>query len=284
VEALRSVLVVLAGNEDDRDLLAKVVRFARPQRAHVQLFSCDWESARLMARACDNRDFERVRAISLDRELAHQQKLLTWLRAEGLEADGEAVWEPTHYEAVVRMAMRCRPDLVIKRIGLPRATGNLTLDSRDWQLVRTCPAPLLLSRPRSWAERPQIAAVIDTEQAGAGLCARIVRTAEYFRGLCDGDLALLFGEEIGESDGQKSARSGGCEPRAYDVMVLGAMTSGQRLTEVVGTLTCELIEKPTSDLLLLPPLQRGRAARSELRFLSVVAPRIERQLLSTFPK
>jgi hypothetical protein len=289
METLRSVLVVLEGDEDDRALLSKVIRLALPHRARVQLFSCDWESARLMSRSYDQRDLAQVRAVSLERQLWHQQKLLERLRSEGLEADVEATWEPTHYEAVVRMAMRCRPDLVVKRIGVRRSGRQSVLTSSDWQLVRTCPAPLLLGRPGSWADRPQIAALIDAEQESAGLSAAIVRTAEHMRVLCDGDLALLFGEEISLCGGPQSMRGREREPRVYDLMVLAATTSGQRLTEVVGTLTSELIERPTSDLLLLPALTRSRARRTELRFLSVAAAgldvaSIHRDLLSTSPE
>jgi universal stress protein E len=278
MQSLRSVLVVLEGNEQDRGLLEKVTRLARPHGARVQLFSCDWESARLMMRSYDQRDHAHVRAVSLERQRLHQQNLLKQLLREGLEGSAEAAWEPTYYEAIVRMAMRCRPDLVVKRVGAKPSGRHSALTAGDWQLVRTCPVPLLLARSGSWAELPQVAAVLDRTQEAAGLSAKIVRTAQYMRGLCGGDLALLFGEEIYAARAQEPAPAGESEPRRYDLMVLGATTRGQRLTELVGTLARLLIETLSSDLLLLPSAPANRSGQSELRFLSVAAARPQLRL------
>jgi hypothetical protein len=274
MERLRSVLLVLDGGKEDDSLVEKVVRLARPHDAQIQLFSCDWESARFLGRSYDQRDAAQVRALSIARQLQHQQTLQIRLRREGLKADCEAAWEPSHYEAIVRMAMRCRPDLVVKRVGVPESGRQSTLTASDWQLVRTCPAPLLLSRPECWAERPQIAAVLDAGQEGVALSATIVRMAECMRALCDGDLALLFGEEISEP-GQRAVHSRQCGSRAYDLIVLGATTRGQRVTELVGTLARDLIETLASDLLLLPSRRRSRSTRTELRVLSVRTARLE---------
>jgi universal stress protein E len=51
--------------------------------------------------------------------------------------------------------------LVIKDVHQQTATRRAVLSDSDWELIRSCPVSLLLSKRSLWPERPQICAVLD---------------------------------------------------------------------------------------------------------------------------
>lgn len=78
------------------------------------------------------------------------------LRDLGLEVTTQAADGDAFRVALAERLKHTRPKLVIKDVQ-PRAS----LTDSDWQLMRSCPVALLLSKPTLWPERPQICAAID---------------------------------------------------------------------------------------------------------------------------
>jgi universal stress protein E len=58
----------------------------------------------------------------------------------------------------VQKVKQCSPDLVIKRASGRHPMRRISLDDNDWQLARSCPATLLLTRARPWHDSPRFAA------------------------------------------------------------------------------------------------------------------------------
>ncbi len=53
------------------------------------------------------------------------------------------------------------PDLVVKDTHYHSVIRRTVLTNTDWNLIRTCPAPLLLAKPGPWSERPRFLAALD---------------------------------------------------------------------------------------------------------------------------
>lgn len=80
------------------------------------------------------------------------------LRSSGLDVDACAVWEEPVHEAVVRAALREKADLVVAGRHERRADRPPQLRLTDWELMRLCPRPLLLTR--SVSTRPESGSVL----------------------------------------------------------------------------------------------------------------------------
>ena len=72
--------------------------------------------------------------------------------------------------------------------------SRLFLTNEDWQLVRTCPCPLLLIKDKPWTHEPGLIAAVDPmhdHDKPAGLDHKIIRAAEDFARILDGQVHVL---------------------------------------------------------------------------------------------
>ncbi|MGH8137624.1 MAG: hypothetical protein ACREVV_05445 [Steroidobacteraceae bacterium] len=283
MEKLTSILVVLDHSARDAPLLAKSLVLAREFNAQVELFSCDAEYEYTLRHVYDERGLTEARQACVMHVRDYLQRLCDQLAAQSVEVSIDAACESPLYEGIVRKVLTSAPDLVVKAAALEPFEGRGALDVNDWQLVRTCPVPLMLSRGGIWPLRPRFAAAVDvSEEETPGLAQMILRTAEYLRAGCQGELDILFGERT-DTDGatrkghEATLRGLGRElPFAAgrirtlvgdpattvaafgaeqhpDVLVLGALTHHTGLTEMVGTLTGELMNTLDCDFVLVRP-------------------------------
>src|SRR5207253_2834200 len=149
----------------------------------------------------------------------------------------------------------------------------VSFDTTDWQLMRTCPATLMLTRGRAWKGSPRFAAAIDVSAAeSAGLARAILKAAQLLVGCAGGELDVVYAEPVDLPDQERESGSqtlqtliaeladtaprvhvlagnpevslpGFTKGRSYDAILLGALTHQPGYTAQVGTLTSRLVEK-----------------------------------------
>jgi len=282
VEQLTSILVILDHSPRDAHLLTKSLSLAREFKARVELFWCDAEYEYTLRHVYDERGLTEARHARVIQMRGYLQQLRDQHAAPDVEVSIDAGCESPLYEGIVHKLFKTLPDLVMKAAAL-ESEGRGALDVNDWQLVRTCPVPLLLSRGRLWPARPHFAAAIDvSEEETPGLAEMILRTAEFLRAGCQGELDILFGErrdidgrtrdehtaklrrlrrelhfaadriQVLAGDSATAMADLGVEQH-HDVLVLGALTHRKGPTALVGTFTGELMNTLACDFLLLRP-------------------------------
>jgi universal stress protein E len=283
VEKLTSILIVLDRSSRDIPLLAKSLMLARQFSARVEFFCCDAEFEYTLRHVYDERGLTEARQARAMHLREYLQQLCDQFATQRLDISIDAACESPLYEGVVRKIVKSAPDLVMKAAALEPFEGRGALDVNDWQLVRTCPVPLFLSRGAIWSPRPRFAAAVDvSEEETPGFAEMIFRTAEYLRAGCQGELDILFGERT-DIDGRtrqehaatlrRLGREFHCaadriqilvgDPATmlaafevrlhHDLLVLGALTHHSGLTALIGTLTGELMNTLTCDFLLVRP-------------------------------
>jgi universal stress protein E len=107
---------------------------------------------------------ERLEAARQARVGARRQQLEALagpLREAGLAVTVDAVYENPAHEAIARAALRHDAAFVVMRTHHHAWLERATLSAADWQLIRICPAPLLLVKDGEWAERPRLLAAVD---------------------------------------------------------------------------------------------------------------------------
>jgi len=283
VEKLTSILVILDHSPRDTPLLAKSVMLAREFGARVELFSCDAEYEYTLRHVYDERGLTEARQARVMHMCDYLQQLSNHIGAQGVDTSIDAACESPLYEGIVRKVFKTMPDLVMKAAALEPSEGRGALDVNDWQVVRTCPVPLMLSRGGVWPPRPRFAAAVDvSEEETPGFAETILRTAEYLRAGCQGELDILFGERVdidGTTREKHAARLRGLGrdlhfpahriqilagdlaaamatrgvEQHHDVLVLGALTHHKGPTTLVGTFTGELMNTFACDFLLIRP-------------------------------
>jgi universal stress protein E len=280
---LTSILVVLDRSARDTPLVTKALLLAREFNARIELFSCDAEHEYALKHAYDQQGVETARQNAVADLHDYLRRLSHLVTAQNVAVSIDVVCESPLYEGIVHKVFKSCPDLVMKAAASESSAGRPTLDANDWQLVRTCPVPLMLSRGGAWSSRPRFAAAVDvSEEETPSLLERIIRSAAYLSAGCRGELDLVFGEcsgadapsgkshaatlrnlakELHLGDDRVWTLTG--DPAATlpafaakqhsDVLVLGALTHQTQAPTLVGTLTRKLMDTLDCDFLLLRP-------------------------------
>ncbi len=280
--SIKSILVVLSREGDPSRVLRRAAMLARRFNARVDVFLCEAEGAYELQHQYDTCGMDAVRRSSLANLRAWMDRLWVSLDIHDVSTTMEVVYETPLYKAVRRKVERSKPDLVVRGIG---AGAACTFSVSDSDLVRTCPAPLLLTRGRPWKSKPSVAAAVDISgDESPELIRTVLLAAEGISGCCGASLEVLYAARFDNAlpDATRSSRdslvsraaAANVHPReahiisgdpvtaipefvarrSYDLLVLGALTHRKAMTALVGTLTARLIETPLDcDLLLVKP-------------------------------
>lgn len=277
-----SILAVLDRGALDHCVLDKAAALADKFNSRLELFLCDAAHAYALKHAYDPSHNAEMQRECLSNAVAY---LVDARRSLPLPAERVAVsaaCESPLYEGIVRRILDVRPDLVIKGAGDADAR-HAAFDPNDWQLMRRCPATLMLTRGRRWRTPPAFAAAVDVSiQDASGLSLNIVETAELLRAVYAGALDVIYAAPEASSAQESAppelagATGGGwrflqgdpeealpryATDRNFDVLVLGALAHRPGAAGLVGSLTSRLMEALDCDFVLVKADSAARTSR-----------------------
>ncbi len=122
------------------------------------------------------------------------ERIAARLRHARLKVQVDADWDYPVHEAIVRQARRVKADLVVAEAHAGRRLVPWLLHLTDWELLRTCPVPVLIVKStRAW-QRPRVLAAIDPLHAfakPAGLDAEILDAGAQLAAALKGSLHAM---------------------------------------------------------------------------------------------
>lgn len=174
MERPQHILVIIDPNASEQPALARARDLALAFQARVELFIC--YTPRDGGARADEIELER---------------LANGLRELGIETNTDEASDANLHTGIVRKVLRSKPSLVVKETHPHTLLRRSVLANTDWQLIRLCPAPLLLVRPGHWGKPPRIAAAVDVARPGekpAALDHALLAAAETFALASEGQL------------------------------------------------------------------------------------------------
>jgi universal stress protein E len=184
----KTILVVVDPHTDDEQpVLGRAAWLAEKTGAALELFACDYDA---------DIDAGRIATVWIPEPGTREQLLLqhrrrleafaTPLRGRGLTVTVNVAWDYPLDEGIVRHVVARQPWLVAKDTHHHTLLRRTLLSNTDWNLIRDCPAPLLLVKRREIAASPTVLAAVDPVREhdkparldhalyefGVGLCAR----------------------------------------------------------------------------------------------------------------
>ncbi|HET7204829.1 MAG TPA: universal stress protein [Steroidobacteraceae bacterium] len=161
MQRLDRVLAVIDPTVDVQTGATKAARLARSAGATLELFACDFDPALSGAPFFDTDGLRRLRDDFLAERAQLLHNLAVELRTTGLEVTTHVHWDNPLYEGILRRIEERAPDLVVKDTHYHSPLRRTLLTNTDWNLIRTCPVPLLLAKPTEWPARPKLLAALD---------------------------------------------------------------------------------------------------------------------------
>lgn len=126
----------------------------------LELFTPVYNSHVSLAHFENRERLQHARDQLVQRHVDRLEQLAAGL-APGLAVESQAAWDHPFEEALIRRVLDRAADLLVVMLPAGEGPGGRPLSSAHWQLVRNCPAPVLLTRGRAWRERPVIVAAVD---------------------------------------------------------------------------------------------------------------------------
>jgi universal stress protein E len=281
MQSINSILVVVDVSPTAADAVAKAVVLARKFNARIELYMCDAERAFMLSQAYVPAGVQEARRSCMVQSRRYLESLKESANAPDVTITVDSACESPLYESIVRKVLRQHPDLVIKNVTRTNGQRTAQFDATDWQLMRTCPTALMLTRGRAWKQTPTFAAAIDASAAeSAGLAQGILSAAQTILESAGGALEIVYAEplDLQDEEREKGARTlqeltapvadlsphihilaGNpevslprfAEHRKYDAILLGALTHKPGYTSQVGTVTSKLMDALDCDFILL---------------------------------
>ena len=157
MKALKNILVIVDKPKHEQGALRRALRLQAQTGADLHLKAFIYH-----AHVANGNAFTAKQRSSIRRGLMEQQH--DWLMTQGVAATGtgeitrEVVWASDIAAWTDNYVVKHPQDLVIKAVN---HTESLIHTPLDWELLRTCPAPLLLCAGLPQKTRPRILAAID---------------------------------------------------------------------------------------------------------------------------
>lgn len=182
---INNILVIVDPTATAHPAVDKAALLATKLNARVELYVCDTRATRESRLSSANAVVD-VRALL--------QKMAGPLRERGIDVTTEAEFGDPLVEKLVQRTRDTSADLVVKDTHHHSLARRTFLTNTDWELIRACPVPLLLTRSAQWAQTPRIVAAVDpghTNDKPALLDQRILEHGRYLAQRLGGELHAL---------------------------------------------------------------------------------------------
>src|SRR5690606_31698352 len=167
--------------------------------ASLELFVCD-DAPDSPGRPVEPARLEQAREAALDRHRERLSELAARLSAGGLDVTVDARWGRPLDRGIVAKVVDAEPLLVVKDTHYHTGVKRTLFTNTDWSLIRSCPAPLLLVKPRPIAAEPIVLAAVDPlheHDKPAELDRAILAFAKELTGALHGQLHVHHSFDIG---------------------------------------------------------------------------------------
>src|SRR5690606_24024802 len=196
---IRRILAVVDPTAEEQPALERAAWYAKLAGATLELFICDYDQYLAGERFFDSASLEKARKSLIDNHLRRLRDRAKAREARGLEVAVDARWDRPLDEAIVRKALESRADLVVKDTHYPSALRRSIFSNTDWNLIRGCPVPLWLVKPRPMSDSPRIVAAVDPlheRDKPAALDHNIMTAAKDLREATGGELHVFHAYDI----------------------------------------------------------------------------------------
>ncbi len=154
-----NILVIVDPTAKKHPAVTKGAVLAEKFAARLELFICDTKASR------NAREAQHARTEGDRPFVSHLKPMLESLakplRQRGLDVTTEVVRADPLHEALVDRVKRTSAELVIKDTHHHTFAQRTFLTNTDWELLRGCPVPLLLTKPKPWGAAAKICAAVD---------------------------------------------------------------------------------------------------------------------------
>jgi universal stress protein E len=157
----KSILAVVDPTAASQPAAERAVALARSIGAPLELFVCDYDPQVVDTASHEFQGLPKARAALVDDRLRRLREVRKALAAEDLEIRIDARWDSPLADGIVRKVLEAAADIVVKDTHYHPLLRRSLFSNTDWNLIRDCPVPLWLAKPRAIGAKPRFIAAVD---------------------------------------------------------------------------------------------------------------------------
>lgn len=160
---INHILVVLDSEHPEQPALDRALWLAKSLQADLTLMTNTFEAyceEGSPLTAIDSDTQQRIKQALLDKSANWVNSFISEAEANGIEVDTEVHWQKHLHDAVIESMRNKNFDLVIKGTQ-PHSLVDRIFTHTDWNMLRHCPAPVLLVKNATPWKHNRILAAID---------------------------------------------------------------------------------------------------------------------------
>lgn len=153
----RHIIVLMDPNEESAVAVEKAAIMAQISGSSITLFSSGYDGALNSIHPHS----EHARDSYLTRLIEGLEVLAKVARTSGISVKTEAVWDKHAGTALLNYLADNPADIIIKATHHQNVIQRTFFSQTDWELIRHCPIPLLLTKATHWHKDITITAAVD---------------------------------------------------------------------------------------------------------------------------
>ena len=188
---ISKILAVVDPTREEQPALQRAAWLAQRTGAELELLICYYNEYLSGDRLFDSPSLQKARDEVIENQGKRLDDLAAPISERGVKVSTVALWDHPLHEGIVRHAINTSADLVVKDTHHHSTLTRALLTNTDWNLIRTCPTPLWLVKPKQLAEAPQFVAAIDPmnqHDKPAALDDEILHLSNYLADKTNGDV------------------------------------------------------------------------------------------------
>ena len=152
----RHILTVLEADTTEQKALSRALHIARLEQAKLTLFISIYDFAYEMTTMLSSEEREQMRYSLIEDRKEWIADILEDFDTHGLSIEFDIVWHHRPYEAIIRSALACKADLIVKGTRKHDTLPSVIFTPTDWSLLRKAPTPVLLVKDHDWPPQGQV--------------------------------------------------------------------------------------------------------------------------------
>lgn len=158
---IAKILCVIDPTSEAQSALVRAYCLAEATGAGIELLICHNDQYLTDRRFVGTAFLGKERQEILHNHSRHLEQLATPIRAEGTTVWAAAISDLRLHKGIVTHALERKVDIVFKDTHHHAALSRALFSHSDWNLIRNCPMPLWLVKPRDDFDSPTFIAPID---------------------------------------------------------------------------------------------------------------------------
>ncbi len=188
---MKTIIVIIDPDQTNRSALERANYIAGLTGADVRLLLCLPEPHISSHGTVPEAD---IKEAIVDMELKNLQQMCDSMELVSGITKSQIIFSKPVIDGLVNEIELASPDIVIKESNHQPSIKRTLFSNTDWQLIRQCPTPLMLTKPSLWPNHPRITVAVDAmreDDDDNQLANGLIKTGLDWQSLTTGELKLF---------------------------------------------------------------------------------------------